>query len=522
MIKDINEIYNFECHYETGMLTLSFDLIKELSVFYSNHYGKWSKNAPQSYSNGKQVYLSPEKLKEWLNNEMSEIWTVRNKNNNELVGYAIALKGETGSKESVIWVTQFVIHKDYRNQGIGKSLLFRVWGFSSFFAWGLLTSNPYAIRALEKMTRRRCEPLCIKKNAQQLLNFGFKNIHYINDKMIKEISNETSKIDTRFFVDHSEIENKLKNITSTEKPWLLGELEEGWEWFAFTFKDQLPIELSNLEIKDMLEASDKMVKDAYNRMPMDNHIWAKFTNIEVDYIISKCNLKSYDKILDVGCGMGRHSLEFSRKGFNNILGIDYAKELINVAIKKAKEESLDVKFKIQDILNTEILENDYDYDCVLCLYDVIGSYTDDNKNKMFLTKISQSLKKGGKAIISVMNFASTEYNAKNKFKLKNSTKELLKLPASNIMEKSGNVFNPDYYLIDTQTNIVYRKEEFSNGNKSPIELIVRDRRFYMDEIVKMCEVENLKVIEKRFVNAGWKNDIEENKAKEILLICEKI
>ena len=105
MIKDINEIYNFECHYETGMLTLSFDLIKELSVFYSNHYGKWSKNAPQSYSNGKQVYLSPEKLKEWLNNEMSEIWTVRNKNNNELVGYAIALKGETGSKESVIWVT---------------------------------------------------------------------------------------------------------------------------------------------------------------------------------------------------------------------------------------------------------------------------------------------------------------------------------------------------------------------------------------------------------------------------------
>lgn len=91
------------------------------------------------------------------------------------------------------------------------------------------------------------------------------------------------------------------------------------------------------------------------------------------------------------------------------------------------------------------------------------------------------------------------------------------------MEYSGNVFNPDYYLLDNETNIVYRKEVFSVGDTYPIELVVRDRRFYMSDIVQMCVELNLNVVLKRFVKAGWENDYDgiDSNAKEILLICEK-
>ncbi len=521
MIENIEDNYKFD--FVVGKWSLESSsklLIKELADFYSSHYGVWSKNAP--YSQGKQVRLSSDKLVEWLDNEMSELWTVRYKE--KLVGYAIVLRGKSGSKEKVIWVTQFVIHTNYRNKGIGKHLLFRIWGFSSFFAWGLLTANPYAVRALEKATRRRCDPSRIKRNAQQLFNFGVNNVSYVKSNTVKETSDNTSKIQTDFFVDHSDIGSMMANISSVEKPWLLGQLDEGWEWFAFTFSDQHPIELTSEEVEAMLNASDKIARDAYARMPMDatSHKWASHSENEVEYTIRECDISVNDRILDVGCGMGRHSLELSRKGFD-VTGIDYAKELIGIAKKKASNESLNAKFIVSDIIDSEIFPIN-SFDCILCLYDVIGSYADNSKNRRIITQISSLLKKGGKAIISVMNLELTEHIVKYRFNIKESSAELLTLPASHTMENSGNVFNPEFLLIDEETKVIYRKEVFSFGAKYPTELIVRDRRFYMSDIVKMCEDENLKVTQKRFVNAGWQKDYEntDRKAKEILLICEKI
>ena len=39
----------------------------------------------------------------------------------------------------------------------------------------------------------------------------------------------------------------LTRATTDEKPWLLGSIEEGWEWFAFTFFDQDQILLTSQE-----------------------------------------------------------------------------------------------------------------------------------------------------------------------------------------------------------------------------------------------------------------------------------
>jgi len=518
MVMEIDK-YLFE--YNLGNWVVStHDKLEELASFYSEHYGVWSENSP--FNKGKKISLSANKIKEWLNNDISELWTVRD--NGELVGYAIALKGISGSNEKLIWVTQFVIHTDYRNIGIGKRLLFSIWGFSSFFAWGLVTANPFAVRALEKATRRRCEPIRIRKNSQQLLNFGKNYVNYIDNDTDKCVTESTSKIDTNFFVDHSDLVNMLAKTTDENKPWLLGSIEEGWEWFAFTFNDQLPIELSTSEIEIMLNASDSIAQEAYNRMLMGNatHRWTDFTSLEVDYVISQCNLTSKDAILDVGCGMGRHTIELCKRGFNST-GIDYAHGLIESATSKAKDENVNARFVLGDLSSTTIDIESTNYDCIICLYDVIGSYADNFKNIQILKNLTKLLKTGGFAVISVMNLHLTESIAKHKFSLSKSSKELLALAASDTMETTGNIFNPDYFLIDEDTKIIYRKEVFSCGNSFPKELIVRDRRYYMDEIVEMCTDAGLEVIAKRYVGAGWQNDYElnHNKAKEILLTCRK-
>ena len=49
------------------------------------------------------------------------------------------------------------------------------------------------------------------------------------------------------------------------------------------------------------------------------------TKQEVDFLLELLNLPPNGRVLDVGCGPGRHSLEFARRGFRPV-GIDIAEQ----------------------------------------------------------------------------------------------------------------------------------------------------------------------------------------------------
>src|ERR1051326_3152898 len=123
-------------------------LFEECADLYSNHYGRWSNQSPTRP--GQPIRLSAKHIRRWFDSPAS-IWYARH--NSQLIGYAIAQQGHVPFKGRVSWVTQLVVHYNFRHQGVGKRLLFSIWTFSNHFAWGLLSANPYAIRALEKATR---------------------------------------------------------------------------------------------------------------------------------------------------------------------------------------------------------------------------------------------------------------------------------------------------------------------------------------------------------------------------------
>ena len=47
--------------------------------------------------------------------------------------------------------------------------------------------------------------------------------------------------------------------------------------------------------------------------------WVEDTNRQVDFLIKQLHLKGTEKILDLACGFGRHSLEFARRGYDAAL-----------------------------------------------------------------------------------------------------------------------------------------------------------------------------------------------------------
>ena len=132
---------------------------------------------------------------------------------------------------------------------------------------------------------------------------------------------------------------------------------------------------------------------------------------------------------------------------------------------------------------------------------------------------------GGYALISVMNFELTENIATNKFSVRDNPEMLLGLLPGSIMEQTGDIFNPEKFLLDLDDQIVYRKEQFSLGDNLLSEILVRDRRFRKSEIEHLCKMEGLDVIFSRYVQSGkWDVPLEatNTKAKEILILCQKL
>ena len=72
------------------------------------------------------------------------------------------------------------------------------------------------------------------------------------------------------------------------------------------------------------------------------------TKCQVDFLIDKLELKGNEKILDLACGFGRHSLEFARRGYE-VTGVDITPAYIGYAAKQAGKEKLNAEFICKDI-----------------------------------------------------------------------------------------------------------------------------------------------------------------------------
>lgn len=495
------------------------ELIEKMSRLYSSQYGRWSLKAEQNP--GAPVRLPPARIKRLLARDASRLaYAIQG---DEIVGYAIAIQAKVPDYGFISWVTQLVVHEDHRQRNVGKSLLFAIWTFTDHFAWGILTANPYAIRALEKATRRRCQPTRIVRNHRKLKSFALQYVDYVNEETVIEVNRELARINTEFPIDHSTLPEMLAAVTTPNVPWLMGSIEEGWEWFAFTFQDQDRIGLSPEEIETMLDSSDQVTKIAYSRMLLnEGHHWARFGENEARFIAALPGVTPrHTSVLDLGCGTGRHAVELGALGFD-VTGIDYLENLVVRARESADRRKLsNVRFESADCRNVDLGRK---YDLVLCLYDVIGTYADEAENRRIIANIVHHLKPGAVALISVMNLELTERRAKHFFSLASDPDKLLALKPSGTMEKTGNIFDPEYYMVDRDTKIVYRKEQFEAGTTLPAELVIRDRRYRKDEIEGICRKAGLDVVWSRFVRAGhWDEALDHNNdgAKEILLFCRR-
>src|SRR3989344_5088879 len=89
--------------------------------------------------------------------------------------------------------------------------------------------------------------------------------------------------------------------------------------------------------------------------------------------VSISNSSLDDKILDLCCGQGRHSLELTRREYKNIEGLDRSHYLIQRAKNTAKKDGLNIKFREGDARKLSCYQPD-DFDIVMILGNSFGYF----------------------------------------------------------------------------------------------------------------------------------------------------
>jgi len=120
---------------------------------------------------------------------------------------------------------------------------------------------------------------------------------------------------------------------------------------------------------------------------------------ETQAVIRMLQLQPGQRVLDLACGFGRHSVLLAEKGFA-VTGYDISESFL----KKARElaDSLAVGLELQQGDMREI-PYDGEYDAVINMFTAFGFFENEEEDLKVLQGVHKALKPGGQFLMDVIN-----------------------------------------------------------------------------------------------------------------------
>lgn len=144
----------------------------------------------------------------------------------------------------------------------------------------------------------------------------------------------------------------------------------------------------------------------------DQECFVQGTPGECDFIEGEIGRDKSLKILDIGCGTGRHSIELAKRGYN-VTGVDLSESQLKRAREKAAEAGVSPDFRRHDARALPF-ESEFGLAIMLCEGGFPLMETDE-LNFEILKSAVRALKPGGKFIFTTLNGLFPLHHSVEKF-----------------------------------------------------------------------------------------------------------
>lgn len=190
------------------------------------------------------------------------------------------------------------------------------------------------------------------------------------------------------------------------------------------------------------------------------------TRQEVDFLETELGPTSEDRVIDLGCGAGRHSIELARRGFE-VTGLDLSAGMLAEASNAARKAGVDVRWIRGDASRFSFRRG---FDAAICICEGAFGLLGEGDGYIgqplsILRSVSGSLRPGGRFVLTALNGAAM----------------LRRYGKRDIAEDR---FDP---------RTMVESSSMSPGECLP-EIAVRERGFAPTELELMCRIAGLPVL----------------------------
>ena len=173
---------------------------------------------------------------------------------------------------------------------------------------------------------------------------------------------------------------------------------------------------------------------------------------QVDAIESMLGVARPSRVIDLGCGHGRHANELARRG-HSVVGLDLVEGFLERARAEAAAEKLDATFVRANLCAFDI---DAKFNFAICMFDAFGFF-DDASQLEGLRCAWRALQPGGRLLLDLR---TREFMARG--------------PSVSVLEKPNGDMMIDRHHFDIETGrFVDRRTYLRNGERRDVAFSVR-------------------------------------------------
>lgn len=226
---------------------------------------------------------------------------------------------------------------------------------------------------------------------------------------------------------------------------------------------------------------------------------------ECDFIEKEINYNKQLRILDIGCGTGRHSIELAKRGYM-MTGVDLSESQLKRAKEKAQAAQVTVDFQKHDARHLPF-QKEFDLAIMLC-EGAFPLMETDEMNFQILQQAANALKDDGKLIFTTLN---------GLFPLFHSVKDFL---ASQTHEGNATYHKNSFDLMTFRDHNITSIED-DDGNKRDLEC--NERYYVPSEITWLLKSLGFKTIDiyGSKIGAYSRTDALTTEDFEMLIIAQK-